>query len=269
MGLNVDWTTDVEHTLTRENIAVGSIAKGNFKLLCLHQTNIIINLMPLHTTLLPEALIALQAGYQSENKNLIHLWQDVWLTRKQHVLGRLKSLAGLNKRIHGRSTQVNKITRNLAEAFLEEYHLQGSAGGRYHFGLYHEGELVAVASFSNRRTMKNRAGVHTSAELIRFATKDGYTVTGGLSKLIKHYVQHVSPNDLMSYADRDWSQGKAYVAAGFQLKAVTAPVTFYLDPVDLRRYSAKQLAERIAAKAPGSYLEIFNTGNLKYVLDLP
>ena len=116
--------------------------------------------------------------------------------------------------------------------------------------------------------MKNRAGVHTSAELVRFATKGGYTIIGGLSKLIKYYVDLVSPNDLMSYADRDWSQGKAYTAAGFQLIEVTPPVRFYLDPVHFQRYSVKQF-ESVNVSAGGFYFEIFNTGNLKYVLDLP
>jgi hypothetical protein len=266
MGLNVDWTKEVEQQLILENFAVESISLSDFKLLWLHDANIMINLMPLRTSLLPEVLINLQDNYSIEDKALIHLWEDVWLTRRRQVLSRLKSLTGVNKRIHGRSTSVQKITRELAKNFLECYHLQGSAGGRYHFGLYRDEELVVVASFSNKRTMKDRSEVHTSAELIRFATKNGYTVIGGLSKLIKHYVQLAKPNDLMSYADRDWSQGKAYLAAGFQLRAVTKPVKFYLDPQGLQRYSVKQLADRTG---DNSYLEIFNTGNLKYVLDLP
>ena len=265
MGLNVDWTKEVEQQLALENFSVESIAHVDFILLGLHDTNITLNLMPLHTSLTPEVLIELQSVYVADDKLLIHLWEDVWLSRKRQVLSRLKSLCGVNQRIHGRSTLVKKMTREHAESFLESYHLQGSAGGRYHFGLYKGEELLSVASFSNKRTMKNRAEVHTSAELIRFATKDGYTVIGGLSKLIKHYVQLAGPNDLMSYADRDWSQGKAYLSAGFQLKAVTPPVRFYLDPKRLQRYSVKQLAERPNPDEYGSYLEIFNTGNLKYI----
>jgi hypothetical protein len=268
MGLNEDWIKDVAKLLTLENLSVESIVQLNFKLLWLHDAKIMINLVPLHHDFSPEVLIDLQAGYHSDNIILIHLWEDVWIRRKQQVLSRLKSLTGVNKRIHGRATSVKKITKELAEKFLERYHLQGSAGGRYHFGLYKDDELLAVSSFSNKRTMKNRSAVHTSAELIRFATKEGYTVIGGMSKLIKHYVQIAKPNDLMSYADRDWSQGKAYLAAGFQLKAVTAPVRFYLDPQRLQRYSAKQLAERPIENEHSSYLEIFNTGNLKYVLEI-
>ena len=268
MGLNVDWTKEVEQLLTLENLSVEWKVIGDVELLWLHQTQVIINLISIPSKWSPDTLIGLQERYLAEGKMLIHLWQDVWLSRKQQVLSRLKSLVGVNKRIHGRSTKVTKITKTAAEDFLNLYHLQGAAGGRYHFGLVFQEEMVAVASFSNKRTMKDRAKDHTSVELIRFATKAGLTVTGGLSKLIKHYVQLAKPNDMMSYADRDWSHGKAYLAAGFQLKAITAPVHFYLDPESLQRYSSKQLAGNLDAAGAGAYLEIYNTGNLKYVLDL-
>ena len=79
-----------------------------------------------------------------------------------------------------------------------------------------------MATFSNKRKMSRQGPDYTSAELIRFATKDGFTVTGGLSKLIKHYMKMLAPNDLMSYADRDWSLGKGYLAAGFKLKTISS-----------------------------------------------
>jgi hypothetical protein len=268
MGLKSDWIKEVEQQLTQENLAFELKRFGDVELLFLQDNKVIINLISTPSVLSPEKLIGLQESYLAEDKLLIHLWQDVWLNRSSQVISRLKSLVGVNKRIYGRSTKVTKMTKAAAEDFLNLYHLQGGAGGRYHFGLVFQEELVAVASFSNKRTMKDRATAHTSAELIRFATKNSFTVIGGLSKLIKHYVQMAKPDDLMSYADRDWSHGKAYLAAGFHLKAITAPVRFYLDQTSLKRYSVKQLAGSLEAAGAGAYLEIFNTGNLKYVLDL-
>jgi len=254
--------------LSLDKVTIVSQNHAEFQLLWIQDSNIFINLLSISSLYLPEVLIKLQADYQQEDKIFIHLWEDVWLTRKAQVLSRFRSLLGKNHRIHGRSTVVKKITKLEAENFLDLYHLQGSAGGRYHYGLFYQDSLVVAASFSNKRNMKERAEAHTSAELIRFATKDGYTVTGGLSKLIKHYVQIAGPNDLMSYADRDWSQGKGYLSAGFNLKAVTPPVLFYLDPVSLQRYSENKVPQNAAGDLAGQYIQIFNTGNLKYVLDL-
>jgi len=268
MGLNIDFNKEIKDLLGLENMVVTSIYHEQFQLLWVEDTRIIINLLTLRTPYLPEILIKLQSDYHQEEKVLIHLWEDVWLTRKVQVLSRLKSLLGRNHRIHGRSTVTRKLTKLEAESFFNLYHLQGAAGGRYHYGLFYQNELVVAASFSNKRNMKEKAEGHTSAELIRFATKDGYTVIGGLSKIIKHYVQMARPDDLMSYADRDWSHGKGYLSAGFQLKAVTPPVLFYLHPITLQRYSENKLPESARGNDVGEYIEIFNTGNLKYVLDL-
>jgi hypothetical protein len=268
MGLNADWAKDVSQQLDLEKMPLEQVDQEHFQLLKIQNSAIYIHLLSLNHQHSPEVLIDLQASYQLADKILIQLWEDVWLNRTAQVISRLKSLCGHNQRIHGRSTQVMKIAKSDAENFLQRYHLQGYAGGRYHFGLMQDQVLVLVASFSNKRNMKNREGNHTSAELIRFATKDGYTVIGGLSKLIKHYVQLAKPNDLMSYADRDWSQGKGYISSGFELKAVTPPVQFYLDPTKLQRYTKNSLAQQHTGVPVATYLQIFNTGNLKYVLDL-
>ncbi len=50
---------------------------------------------------------------------------------------------------------------------------------------------------------------YRSYEMVRFANVTGVTVTGGLSKLIKAFAEEVKPDDIMTYVDREWSDGKA------------------------------------------------------------
>jgi len=267
MGLKADWLIALESLLKAENIAVENLNHTSFQLLFIPQGKLILNLVPLHHPYTPEEFIELQQAYQLKNIHVIHLWEDIFITRQAQVLSRIKSFAGLNRSVHGRNTIIEKISKEDADLFLNQYHLQGSVGARYRFCLVHKNETVAVATFSNKRKMTRQGPDYTSAELIRFATKDGITVTGGLSKLIKHYLKLLAPNDLMSYADRDWSLGKSYLSAGFKLKAITPPSKLYLDPITLQRYFSHRIPVNPDESAAAPYIEIFNTGNLKFILE--
>lgn len=266
MGLKADWFLAVESLLKAESIAVENLNHTCFQLLFIPKGKLVLNLVSLTQAYTPEAFIALQEAYALKNIHVIHLWEDVFITHQAQVLSRIKSFVGLNRSVHGRNTLVEKISKEDADLFLHQYHLQGSVGARYRYCLVHKNETVAVATFSNKRKMTRQGPDYTSAELIRFATKDGITVTGGLSKLIKHYMNLQAPNDLMSYADRDWSLGNGYLAAGFKLKAITPPSKLYLDRTTFHRY----FIHRVPGKAEEStltYLEVFNTGNLKFILE--
>jgi hypothetical protein len=268
MGLKTNWLVALESLLNEEEIQVQNLNHTRFHLLFFPQGQLILNLVPLINDFVPEEFIALQQVYQIKDVHVIHLWEDIFLTRKAQVLSRINSFLGLNKRIYGRSTLIEKISKEEADSFLNQFHLQGSVGARYRYCLIYKNETVAVATFSNKRKMSRQGPDHTSAELIRFATKDGITITGGLSKLIKHYVKMVGPNDLMSYADRDWSLGKGYLAAGFRLKTITPPSKIYLDKVNLQRYFVHRIPRPTDEASNTDYIEIFNTGNLKFILDL-
>ena len=267
MGLKADWHVEVESLLKADNIQVENLNHTCFQLLFIPRGKLLLNLVPVTQPYTPEAFIALQEAYQLKNMHVIHLWEDIFMTRKAQVLSRIKSFAGLNRSVYGRSTSVEKISKEDADLFLNQYHLQGSVGARYRYCLIHKNETVAVATFSNKRKMSRQGPDYTSAELIRFATKDGITVTGGLSKLIKHYLKLQAPNDLMSYADRDWSLGKGYMAAGFKLKAITPPSKLYLDRITLQRYFMHRIPAHPDVSAASHYIEIFNTGNLKFILE--
>lgn len=268
MGLKSDWLIAVEGLLKAENIQVENLNHKCFHLLFIPQGNLILNLVPLTHPYTPDEFIGLQQTYQLKDIQVIHLWEDIFITRQAQVLSRIKSFAGLNRRVHGRNTIVEKISKEDADLFLNQYHLQGSVGARYRYCLIHKNETVAVATFSNKRKMSRQGPDYTSAELIRFATKDGITVTGGLSKLVKHYVNLLAPNDLMSYADRDWSLGKSYMAAGFKLKSITPPSKLFLNPITLQRYFSHRIPATPDESVASPYIEIFNTGNLKFILDL-
>jgi hypothetical protein len=276
------WQQHLLQQLIERGVTALAVESGPFLLLEFAQSEaLVIHLVPVSNQFTPKDLLDLQTGYRNQDIQLVHLWEDIYLDRGTQVLGRICAMLGLNRKIHGRKTIVESITQTVADEFFALNHLQGGAKARYKYALMHEGQIAAVACFSAKRAMTRRAQGYTSVELILFATAEGYTVQGGLSKLIQHLVKTVQPNDVMTYADLDWSYGKGYVKLGFQLEAQSAPAEVFLDKQSGARYFRHRLPAALAeglAVVPDAELEaylkssaynrIFNTGNLKYILYL-
>lgn len=241
--------------LIKDGVECHFLFDEKFDLLLINNHALIINLISSNNQFNAGELISLQEKYLQENIKLIHLWEDVWLSRPNQVLSRIKSLLGLNLRIHGRKTKVEKVTKPVADAFLQTNHLQGAVNSRYKLGLFLNEELVAVATFSALRKMRH-SDDYKSAELIRFAVKAGYSITGGLSKLISNFKNLVKPNDIMTYADKDWSAGEAYLKLGFEKTGNLDAQSFVVDDEFKRRLNTDNQIKT----------STFNTGSIKFIL---
>jgi len=255
---NIDWHDQLRSKLEDSGIECHFFLENGFRILSLAKGKMMIHLANINHPYQPADFLHLQQKYDHSEIKLIHLWEDIWCTRSLQVLARIKSLLGLNIRIHGRKTKVDKIAKPVADQFIDENHLQGAVNSRHKLGLFEGEQLVAVATFSALRKM-NHTENYKSAELIRFAVKAGYTVTGGLSKLIKQFYLLQKPNDLMTYADRDWSGGEAYLTLGFALTGILEPQQFLLDENLNRKLNKDQ-------EVHGNNLITFNTGSFKFIL---
>ena len=123
----------------------------------------------------------------------------------------------------------------LDNRFLNNNHIQGFTGSQYYFGLYihkelEPDELVSLMSFGSlRKNLGNNSSTENSFELVRFCNKLNTNVIGGASKLFKHFVKHYKPENIISYADKRWSQGKLYETLGFNLSHESKPNYFYVN----------------------------------------
>jgi hypothetical protein len=224
--------------------------------------------------------------FSAENRQLIHLWEDVWRQRPAMVQSRLRAMVGISERIPARLTQVRRIDKPTAGRFLQENHLQVVTNAKYKYGLFlparyfrvlsanfplqpaNETELlVAVATFSHPRSITRNGIVHRSAELIRFANHLNCTVVGGLDKLLKAFVTDVQPDDIMTYADRDWSNGRSYEKLGFTRLEETAPNQFWVRPGEWMRHYPGQLPGGLtdSGMADSGYIPVYNAGSVKFV----
>jgi hypothetical protein len=216
----------------------------------------------------------------------IVLWEDYWLTRKPIVISRLTAMQGFGVKIPARLTQVRRIDNAQTTAFLDKNHLNGSTSSKFRYGLslpkrYYrilpedfqfdesaEELLVAVATFSNARIFTQHDAPFKSHELIRFASLLHTNVVGALDKLLHAFIKEKRPDDIMTYADREWSEGASYVKLGFERRDVSPPAKVFLDTTDLLRHTRKQhapLPSETVDISPVEFLTVYNMGSIKFV----
>lgn len=203
-------------------------------------------------------------------KREIHVDEDLWMSQPDLLLKRIAALAGHATRVHARDTVVTRIDKQVAMGFQAEHHLNVALPGKYRYGLFLDGELAAIAVYSGGRRMHGQSEDYRSFELLRFCHKQGLHVVGGLSKLIEGFRKDFEPGDIMTYADKDWTDGQRYQKTGFEIVGEIAPRVFWLDPRTWQRYSMDSLPESLANKTEetlrdAGYLPVINSGSLKLV----
>ena len=223
----------------------------------------------------------------AEGHRPIIITEDRW--RRQPGMMRARLLAHLEVFIpmFARNCEVRKIDKETAAAFLNENHSYGDAACRYRYGLYLKrytgkrgesgitpGTLVAVATFSNARKWQKGEKTIRSYEWTRYASLPGVRINGGMGKVLKAFVKEVQPDDIMSYADLEWSEGAVYERLGFRLEGQKDPVMFCVDGQWGRSPVKPGMTEEVKSGMTGEddgshsakYLQ--NLGSNKYRLKL-
>lgn len=195
--------------------------------------------------------------------------EDRWRSQGESLRLRMLAHAGRFRHVFARNCEARRIDKPSAAAFLKLAHSYGDASCRFRYGLFvrrltggnddcglEPGTLVAVGEFSSARTMKDGT---KSYEWVRYASLPDVRVVGGMGKVLDAFVKEVHPDDVMSYADLEWSDGSAYRSLGFEPEGVKEPVTFAVDPSDWSRTALKPGFE-----PSSNCLYYRNFGSLKY-----
>ena len=161
---------------------------------------------------------------------LIHIFEDEWLQHSDIIKSMLKNLFGITEhRIFARKCLVKSITSKQAMQFLDKNHIQGRCKAKYHYGLFYNDELVSLMTFGHtRQQRKYNKDYNNTYELLRFCNKLNTNVIGGASKLLKHFIDNIKPNEIITYADKRWSVGNLYETLGFVHTHDSKPNYFYI-----------------------------------------
>ncbi len=158
---------------------------------------------------------------------LIHIFEDEWLYNKEIVKSRIRNILGLNDiKIFARKCTIKEVLTNESVEFLNQNHIQGNCNSKIKLGLYYNGELVSLMTFGKGRISIN--GKEEVYELNRFCNKLNCNVVGAASRLLKYFKNNNIYNEIVSYADRRWSQGDLYEKLGFEFIHNTKPNYHYV-----------------------------------------
>ena len=195
------------------------------------------------------------------HKNETSIPFDYIFRSPEKVASLILSKLQANKKLFARKCEIKKVDKDTARHFLDRYHLMNSTQSASNFGLFYADELIALASFSNGRKMNRLSAHQRSFELIRFCTKSGYTLTGGLSRLIKKFCEEKKAGDVMTYIDKELFDGRSFMAAGFKKHSETEANYFLINKSTFERIPCKKDETYDAKK----FYLTHNSGSLKLV----
>jgi len=206
----------------------------------------------------------------SKGIRLIHVFEDEWINSRAIVESRIKAILGQTDNVvYARKCQVKEITSKATNLFLKDNHLQGSGRSSVRLGLFFDNQLVSVMTFLLGDISKNLKGW----ELNRFCSLVNYRVTGGASKLFRHFTKFYSPDQITSFADRRWSEAHSvYEKLGFTFTYNTRPNYWYFRSNEIKRYHRYKLrkptntvmTEKNLRLSQG-WLRIYDCGSSKWV----
>ncbi len=220
---------------------------------------------------------------ESDSGKSIFVYEDCWWRIGKVVRDRIIANISCQKMVFARNCEVRPIDSSLSSRFLEKYHSYGSTIAKYKYGLFRcrtTGEreiamtqtnsLIAVATFSEGRDFERDGVIIRSYEWVRYASVSDCRVIGGMGKVLNTFIRDCSPDEIMSYADIEWSDGSVYRKLGFEFSQIKPPLTFFVDSKTMERISSIKFGRDNQYK--GLKIEdsitISNLGSVKYILRL-
>ena len=159
------------------------------------------------------------------NIKIINVFDIEWENKPEIIKSILAAKINVFKeKIYARKCSIKEIDSQTSAEFLDNNHLQGRDKSKYRIGLYYNNELYSVMTFSNRSI----TGGNTSLELVRFCNKLHTSVVGGASRLFQYFISKYLPSNVITYADKRFSDGGLYNHLGFNLVRESNPNYFYM-----------------------------------------
>lgn len=167
---------------------------------------------------------------------LIHIFEDEWIHSPEIVKSRIKYLLNvITSKIPARKCKIQEVGVDTEKEFLSNNHLQGYARSKVKLGLYYDGILVSLMTFSSLSRSKGYKKIEGSWELLRFCNVRDTTVVGGANRLFTHFIRTYNPKKILSFADKRWSVGELYHTLNFEYTGDTNINYWYVDGSEGKR----------------------------------
>ncbi len=220
--------------------------------------------------------LAMSTG--NADSDIVIVAEDRWRRCRDLYEARLLAHCGKFRSVFARNCEAIKTDKATANAFLDKNHSYGAAQCRYCYGLTEKrsGNIVGAATFSNARRWVKGGREIRSYEWIRYASAGSTRIVGGMGKILSAFIKDIRPDDIMSYADMEWSDGSVYRSLGFHEDGRKKPVLFEISPDGWERKSIKKTSpatdspRETGCHSSGAKTKLWymNEGSVKYRLKL-
>lgn len=196
---------------------------------------------------------------------LLQIFEDEYVEHKDIVFNKIAHIICIQQdlpKIMGRKCKVEFIDKEVAEQFLNDYHIQGFARSTVYLGAVYNNNLVAVMSFKQETKNSDKW------ELTRFASDYHYVCQGIGGKLFNWFVKNYNPSEVKSFADRRWTLDKysnLYTKLGFALTEELKPnYRYYNSKVDkYKRFHKFGFRKQVLSRKYGFPLTMTETEMVK------
>lgn len=178
----------------------------------------------------------------SQGYQLVHVWEDDWLHRREivlralahrlHAVDRLPDvLPDINplacQRLYARNLTARRVHGGVARRFWQDNHLQGPVHCTINVGLYDSDGVLRALLGIGRKNHGSRVSLPDGTwDIQRYATLG--VIVGGFTKLLAYAETLIPVNTWTSWSDNDISDGGMYQAAGFTVDKRQAPSYSYV-----------------------------------------
>ena len=169
---------------------------------------------------------------------LISVFDYDWFTKQDKVKRTIRDALVERKRIYARQCTIRQATNKECAVFFAGNHFDGHASNASFFVvLEHDGSIVAAMSFGHPRGVSIDDKSETnetnetkekgkSIEMYRYATKEGITVVGGVSRCLSFALKQITHNggeyaSIVTYSDNNLFTGDVYERLGFEQQRMT------------------------------------------------
>ena len=203
--------------------------------------------------------------FEEKGIRVIHIWEYEWDNPRQRPIleNIIKNALGLNdKTIYARKCKIEVRPSASMKDFFQKNNIQGFRGGKFAICLVYENEVVMAYMMGHCFFGKGKY----EWEVIRGATKLGYNVVGGASKIWNYFLTEYNPTNCVYYIDYNYFNGNSLPYLGLTyIKSQAGFKNWWVKTNEVKNREPLRHKEIMRLQALGEVIPIYNAGTKVYV----
>lgn len=203
--------------------------------------------------------------FEEKGIRVIHIWEYEWNNERQRPIleNIIKNALGLNmEKVYARKCSIEVRSSASMKDFFNENNIQGFRGGKFAICLVYNNEVIMAYMMGHCYFGKGKY----QWEVIRGATKLGYTVVGGASKIWKYFIENYNPTNCVYYIDYNYFNGNSLPYLGLTyLKSQPGFKNWWVKTNTVKNREPQRHKEIKELYEKGEVVPIYNAGTKVYV----